>query len=432
MLRKKIVSFDDIIALAIVILLIMMTRTHQAVYFYSAMGCCLLRISKPIVLLPGYMMSSLSTSYFAVSEGTGAGRYMSMLLILSFIISSVYHKENVIKYDYLGIISVLIFGCFVSALIGPVQDYNTPIQMAMNLIIFLFIQGMKDVDLNRLTAHLVITFALLAVSVFVEAMTNSVFLLEQRYTGVSNDNEDGVNANRMAIMLEQCGAICIACFMYYKNYIVKVLLIACVSACVFVIIATGSRTGLIALLVAIAFSAIVIGGIKKTKIIIPLLSLLIIGHFMVDYLASTNSSVLDRFSFSSVEETGGSGRSRAISIIMTEFLPDHLFFGSGIGGANMLSFASQYHFPNLCHNIVFDPLSQLGVIIFSIFLYFLVSVFKKIYRFMKSHPSQSIFVALLIAILFNGIGETIFYEKYFWNDIALCILCCNMYDIKRI
>lgn len=431
MLRNKAISFDDIMALVIVILLIMMTRTHQAVYFYCAMGCCLLRISKPLVLIPGYMMSSLSTSYFAVSEGMGAGRYMSMLLILSFFISAAYHKEDVKNDNYLGIILVLIFSCFFSALIGPTQDYNTPIQMAMNLMILLFIQRMEHVDLSRLIAHLVIAFALLAISIFVEAMNNSAFLLEQRYQGVGADDDAGVNSNRMAIMLEQCGAMCIACFMYYKNYIVKVFLLACVFACIFVIIATGSRTGLISLLAAIAFSIIIIGGVNKRKIVIPFLCLLVFAYFLVVYLSSVNSPVLERFTFSSVEETGGSGRQEGSYIIMTKFFPDHFFFGSGIGGANMLYYSRQYGFDSLCHNIVYDPLSQLGILIYCLFLSFLIPAYKRIYRFVIANPSVSVFGGLIVAITINGIGETIFFEKYFWNDLALCLLCYRQYNISE-
>lgn len=431
MLRNKAILFDDIMALVIVILLIMMARTHQSVYFYTAMGCCLLCISKPLVLIPGYMMSSLSTSYFAVSEGMGAGRYMTILLIISYFISSIRKGENVLQDKYFGIIFVLIVSCFFSALIGPAQDYNTPIQMTMNLIVFLFIQKMEDVKINRLISHIVIAFSLLAVSIFAEAMMNSVFLFEQRYQGVGADDDAGVNSNRMAIMLEQCGAMCIACFMYYKNYIVKGFLLACVFACVFVIIATGSRTGLIALLVAIAFSIIVIGGVDKRKIVIPFLCLLVSAYFLVVYLSSVNSPVLERFTFSSVDETGGSGRREGSYIIMTKFFPDNFLFGSGIGGANMLYYSGKYGFSSLCHNIIYDPLSQLGILIYCLFLYFLIPVYKKIYIFIKKNPSVSVFGGLFVAITINGIGETIFYEKYFWNDLALCLLCYRQYNISE-
>ena len=34
-------------------------------------------------------------------------------------------------------------------------------------------------------------------------------------------------------------------------------------------------------------------------------------------------------------------------------------------------------------------------------------------------------VSLLLAALFNGIGETVFSEKLFWNDIALAWLYMN-------
>lgn len=429
-ITNKEITFDDILTITIVVLLIMMTRSHQAIFFYCALGCCLLRITKPVVILPGYFLSSLSTAYFEVSEGMGAGRYMSLLLILSFVISSIRRGDKLDSDKYFSIIMLLIISCFLSSFIGPTSNFTTAIQMTMNLAILLFIQRIEMGNMSRLIAHLVIASSLLVLSVFMEAMTNSVFLLEQRYRAVGVNDDEGTNANRMAIMLEQCGTICVACFFYYKNYLIKMFLLGCVVASAFIIIATGSRTGLIALLTAIAFSLIVIGGVNKVKLIIPFICLLMVSFLLVDYLSTINSPVLERFTYSNVENTGGAGRIDGAYIIMTRFFPDHMLFGSGIGGANMLYFSSQYRFPNLCHNIVFDPLSQLGIIIYGLFLSFLVPAFKRIARFVKSYPNQSVCVALLVAICLNGIGETIFYEKYFWNNLALCLLCCKQYNVS--
>ena len=418
-------NFDDILAIIIVILLLLLARTNNDMFFFAILGCCLIRINKPLVILPGYLTSSLATGYFDLSNGAGVGRYYFIIVVISLIIYRVQNNTSIFQDRYFVVVLILIIASFISELIGPVGNFVAFMMIFQGLLVFLLLQGTNGLDLKHLLALVCVAFGLISLWFLAETLSNSAFLFVQRYEG----GEDYFDGNRISIMLEQCGALCIACFFYYKNYFLKAILLVCVVACAFVIILTGSRTGLIALLAAIVFAVILSIEGDKMKILVPLLAIMIVGYIGVEYLSSIDSPILDRFSLSNVQESGGSGRSDGIKVIMTKFFPEHILFGSGIGGANMLYYSSMYGIPNLCHNIVFDPLSQLGVIIYSMFLYLLIPAGKRVFKLSKNYSYYSAFIILFLAVCVNGIGETIFYEKYFWNDLALCLLCCNYNNI---
>ena len=79
MLKQLYKYFDlyDIISLLIVLSLMMMTNTHNIIFFYITICGCLIFANKPKVVIPAYFVASLSTSYFALGPGLSAGRFLS-------------------------------------------------------------------------------------------------------------------------------------------------------------------------------------------------------------------------------------------------------------------------------------------------------------------------------------------------------------------
>ncbi len=412
-----------VLAILSVLSLMMMTHTHQTIFLYVTIGLCICLVKNPFYILPSFITSSLSTEYFAITQGLSAGRFLSLLILFSFAIYA-FKRTGVYKNKYFAPTIGLIVISFFSTSLGYDGTLNSFFLILMNLLTLFYVQQSISFDIEKLQKMIFVSFLIVALFVAYEASTNSMFMFEARYGG---SEDDEINSNRLAMMMEQCGAFFFGFFFLYKNIISRILSVSCFLIALFVIVATGSRSAMIAVLVAPLVGLFIIGGSSPKKIIIPLVVLLLIGFYVTEYLGSIDSKVIDRFSIEAITENGGAGREDNIRIIMTEVFPDHFLFGSGLGGANMKALQNSYHFHNVCHNILFDPLSQMGLFVFGCFAAFLFPIFKRIYLITRSNMIILPFVLMFFAAIFNGVGETVFYEKFFWNDIAICLLCYNIY-----
>lgn len=416
------ITWRDVLTVTAMFSLMMLTKTHNIAFLLVSLSISVLLINRAENVFPLYFMSSLSTSYFSLGGGQSAGRYLSIIVISS-LICSTFSMGYQHKNAHFASVLLLIMCSFLSAATGYTGELEIFIQMLQIFIILFLLQSYVSIDLKRLLTYLAIGLSLVVMFVLSEAISNSAFVLEARYRGT----EDGVNANRIGMMLEQCGALMMAVFFINKNKIIRILSILVFFSALFVIIATGSRASLLALLVSVPVCVFISATTQLKKALIPIIILSVLFVFVFDYLSTQDFAILDRFTLKSVEETGGTGRADNIKIIMTQIFPDHFLFGSGIGGGNMKALGLQYNLPNLAHNIIIDPLSQLGVVFYPIFLIVAYSFVRPAIGISRRYQLMIVPVALLFSAIVNGIGETIFFEKLFWNDIALCMLLYNKY-----
>ena len=417
-LRK--IKFGDLLTVVLMISLMLLTRTHNMIFFLIPIFGSLFLIRRPESIFPLYYMSALSNSYFTLGGGQSAGRYLSLVIIFSLFIKA--NKSNEGK-GLLPSIIFLLFLSFVSALVSYTGSFEVFFQLAQCFLLLYFLQKYVTIDINRLMIYIGIASAVVVLFVFFEAVSNSAFVFETRYRG----EDEGLNANRIGMMMEQCAAMMMALFFLSKNKIIKTFTLVIFIFAAFVVIATGSRSSLLAIIGSIPICLFLTFGKLKKKIVIPIILLSLSAYFIADFLSSQDSQMFDRFTLQSIEETGGTGRADNVKKIITEIMPDHLLFGSGMGGGNMKALGRSYNLQNLAHNIIVDPLSQMGILIYPIFMFILYVMLKPTLRFMRMYRWYIVPIALISSAIINGIGETIFYEKFFWNDIALCVLCGNLY-----
>lgn len=399
-------------------------------FYLAALVISLFFIRKPEVIFPLYFISSLSTSYFAVQEGLGAGRYISMVFLLSLIIVS-FQKGSIVSRDAKlipGTIFLIVL-TILSTAIGVSRDMTIGVQMVLNIAIFFLFQQIKGIDYQRLLLTLTISVAILTVLVFYQALVNDAFLFEERY----RSGEDEVNSNRMAMMMEQCASVLLAASFVVKKPFVRVVLLVLTISSVFVLLATGSRSGLISILGVALFVVLIGFDVNVRRNFILVILVFGAGYYVLTYLQGFSSALLDRFSVANVQESGGTGRLDNATLILTKIFPSHLLFGSGLGGTNMKILGAPYHLDNLAHNIIIDPLTQMGVAIFPFFFIFLWSQMRRVFRQVVKNKEILLLVpaSLFVAAVANGIGETIFYERFFWNDMALGLLFCNILDYQN-
>ena len=416
----KKLSYSDVLTIILMCSLMLLTRTHNVIFLLIPVWGSFFVIRKPECVFPLYYMAALSNAYFTLGGGQSAGRYLSLLIILSLLFKV--NKSNYGKDAFIPVIALVLL-TLISALSSYTGAIEIFIQMSQCFIVLYLLQKYVTVDIRRLMVYIGLASALVILFVFFEAVSNSAFVFEARYRGV----DEGINANRIGMMMEQCAAMMMAFFFLTKNKIIKIGALATFLCATFVVIATGSRSSLLAILVSIPVSLLISASTQSKKTILSVIVLIITAYVAVDYFSEQDTRLFDRFSLQSVEETGGTGRADNAKKIMTEILPDHLLLGSGIGGGNMKALGSQYNLQNLAHNIIIDPLSQLGILIYPIFIFILFRLLKPSLKMMKKYKWYIVPITLMSSAIVNGLGETIFYEKFFWNDIALCMLCGNIY-----
>lgn len=420
-LRYKI---DSAIALIMPMLLLTMTVTHSPIYLYVILILCVLKIRKPVVIFPVYFIASLSTAYFAIGEGTSAGRYLSLLMIMSLVMNVFTKGINAEMNKYKTIWFVLVFYCLLSALTSVTGTLIPFVMLIQGLLVLFLLPQLRNVDVEYFCSLLFFACLIAIIGVWLQFVSIGIDqLLNERYRG----SEGETNSNRIAMMVMQIALVTISPFLANeKSKIVRLTSIVGFIFSIVIIVLTGSRTSLVSTIgaFAIMFSAILTQNIRKY--IIPAIIVLCIGIVFFHEFSQIDSVVLDRFSLQVLEDSGGSDRMPAIRIFLDNIFPEYPLFGVGLGGENFNAIASKYGMNHPCHNIVFDPLAQLGLIGFFIFIIFCIKVFMNTWRCFKMVSFKFpliISLILVIGAVINGIGETVYLEKWFWNALGLCLFC---------
>lgn len=404
----------------ICVCLMMMAITERSVFLYAVIGISLLFIFRPEVVFTAYFIASLSGGYFSVGS-LGASRVLSILVIVSLLFQWRKFSKISSTLFFLEIFILLysLFSCWFSVT-GEMSGFLIMLQCL--LVTFLLRQSVK-LDAELLIHLIIISSAIAIVLLGIHMLQDTSLLFEERYTGVED-----TNTNKFAMMCAQLGAVMIGSFVFlkYKPFQIASLVVYAIS--ILIIVLSGSRSALIGLLVASMFVVFFTqaGGVKKSILHVALIALVGVG--LVYSLSNIDSPILERFTLEDIMDDGGSGRLGYARQIFDEVILQHPLFGVGMGGQNVMALGIEKQ----AHNIVIDPISQLGIVGFVIYLCFIVPIIYRAYKIRKKNPFIIIPLTLFFTGLFNGIGEVVFYEKLFWNSIALCALVVSQSSIKKI
>lgn len=436
MKQKKKLSFDIIFTLLLVALLMIMSISHSIVYLYAVLALSIIRIHKPLVIFPVYFVASLSTEWFGLGTGISAGRILSIVMIMSLIIEQVIKGSGYrIKKESRYIVSFIVI-CFFSCILSVTGSF-TPFFLILQSLVILFLFSLR----NHIDAHH-LYFAIYCSSIIVIIgmlfVIFSIGLAAFSSYRMGQIDEIDTNSNRIAMMAAQIGAVFVADFLRKGFERTGILSFICLLFSIFIIVLSGSRSGLIAIGASFVLVLLLIGGKKAKKYVIPILAITCVTYFFLDWFESLDLYGLNRVSAQELFDSSGEERWKAIKIMWNNVFPQYPIFGVGLGGANFNSVVIQYGMDHPCHNIFFDSLCQLGIIGFAFFLAVVIPIFIKTYRTIRNANKNTdstlctLGYALLIAAIFNGIGETVYLEKLFWNAITVCMIGVYMYQSTQL
>ncbi len=405
-------------SLFIVGLLLGTVNFTSPIILYILFGCCLSLFAQPVYIIPVYFVSSLANTYFIAGDGLGIGRFIGGILICSglFHLSKNSNLENKTNIRY--IILITIFICFSSMLseTGSLQAFFMFLQYFAVVVILSQFRNINLVEISKLLVlSSILTILVLG------------FTLQENLYEIGNErlsSNDDVNANRFAMMLSQLGAVTFAGFLIFnKKKIFQSFLIIFLLFDIFMVLLSGSRSALIGITGAISIIIFYLL-LGRKKMVVPVLIAIIPVYFFVKQIQSINSPIIERFSTQEIEDSGGSGRLTIWEKLVPSVLRDDLYFGCGFGAENVLVLANKNGLYYPAHNFFIDLFLQIGIVGFAIFISYFLFVAKNIKNYIES-PLILIPLLILLTALFNGIGETIFSEKLFWNGIAFTWLYIN-------
>ena len=150
-----------------------------------------------------------------------------------------------------------------------------------------------------------------------------------------------------------------------------------------------------------------------------------LAAFFVVYSMGSSFERFDRLNISSIEEDQGSGRFYTWEVLLTEVVPNHWVRGVGVGKAN---------YENLpiytldADNLYVDLLTATGIVGFLLFFaYYALNLFH-LFRFRKKKRDWDFLIAIFLAQLFEGIGESVYDLPLVWFFGLLSMLAIN--DLK--
>lgn len=196
----------------------------------------------------------------------------------------------------------------------------------------------------------------------------------------------------------------------------------------YLILISGSRGGLIAIVAGAAVYLLTYGD-KKTKHIVRKLVLVVIIAFaiisMIDYLPE---SLRLRFTIGDVVEDGGSGRTQlwgqAIDLFLNANLLRQIF---GFGTASIRWCFAYYGYPdgNVVHNIFLETLAELGIIGLCIYTTAIVKFIKNAFKF-----NDKFSFAVIFSMLIMSLSTSLYTFKPYFNIMLFIVMAQNMIPDK--
>jgi|LSQX01.1.fsa_nt_gb hypothetical protein len=420
----KIKQFKELIlffyALGLVGLLLTVANFNSSALLWILIVGAGLLIFSPMYILPVYIISSLSSDYFIAGEGLGISRFLGVIVIVSGLIYMLRNRRLLNRNNsrYLFIISIFCLFSSVFSLTGSLHPFFLFVQY---FAIVLVLSQFRNVNLETITRLFIISAIM---TIFVLAFTlkeNLLTVQAQRLT-----TSEAVNENRFAMMLAQLASIIYTAFLISRKKRFQMLvLISILLLTFFMLVLSGSRSATFGIAASIILITFYLFKKQAKKFILPVSVMLVFGYFFVTEIQQMEIPLLERFTVDNIKDTGG-GKVRidTWNKLIPITLEKRMLFGYGFGAVNIYELARENGFHHSAHNFLIDIFLQTGIFGITLFFSYFYFVAKRMKNYLHN-PLIYIPVMILLTALFNGIGETIFTEKLFWNGIALSWLYMN-------
>jgi len=404
--------------LLVVLLLLTVSFNNNSFLIWGLVGASFLLLCYPAYLIPVYFIASIGQGYFGAIGGFELPTILGVVLIISGLLYITRHSQRFNKKNLVHLLLMSLYLLISSAfsLTGSFYAYFVFLQYTLIVIIF---GQIRDVNLPILTKLLVISSVLTIIFLVFTLRENIILMHAERLTSGEN-----VHANRFAMMLAQLSAVTFAASLIYRKNINKIFFVMTILVAYFMMILSFSRSAIIGLTATILTVILYLLQKDTKKYIFAFVSIVFLVISSIYAIQQIEIPFIERISVENIIETGGTGRTEIWSVLIPIGIENNLFFGYGWGPENTYRLAYQNGLYHPAHNFVFDMFLQIGIVGLALFFTYFVYVARNLKRYIYE-PLILVPTLILLTAIFNGIGETIFGEKLFWNGIALAWLYMN-------
>lgn len=198
----------------------------------------------------------------------------------------------------------------------------------------------------------------------------------------------------------------------------------------YIVLATGSRGGLFAVLVSISLVVLfyreknqhVANSIRKRLFFVIVV---FVAYFASTYFVSQD--VMARFTLEAISSSNGTGRFElwqdAIAAFMHSSFSRQLF-GYGSGSIISVTYLFPFHRHNVLHNIFVENLIEIGVIGA---LFYIAHVFSFLRKCVAKRDVYAL--SVLVGMVVLSLSTSLYAFKPYWN-IMIFVLCLNLSEVQ--
>lgn len=416
---KSNISFYSNLSIILIIYMIAINNVKNNMLSLIAIAVSAIFILKPVYILPPLFISSLMGEYFVAFEGFGMARVMVTIFIIGSLINFIQTKTKIKLKHVILTLFVIVFN-FISSATSITGNITPAITMTLNIVMLFCLAYTKEDDLN----------------IFLKSMTGSCMILSMyilflvasgRSYSVGNRLviDESTNANVMGMALAQISAYFFGILMLSKNKTLKYLYLFIIGVNIINLFLTGSRSATLGCIVS-SIIIIFIKMFRKDNISKKIYALMFVAFLIVGVyvgVSKLGGDIIQRFTLSSVLESGGTGRTLIWNALISYVIPNNLWFGVGLGGENVyISIAPYVPIAHGTHNILLTIIAQVGIVGSIMYITFFVKSTKTIIKNYIKFEYLIIPLAMILTAFINGMGEDIFDERYLWFTIGLGLM----------
>ena len=385
-------------------------------------------IKNPIYLgIPLYWIFVFSTQYYIVGNASIA-RILGIIIIIGLLIKILQSRTSIRFDKTIFMIIFLSLLAFVSVLYSV--DLSSSISnffvLLINIIIFLLIyfsnfSFYKLLKLLYYASILSVLFALFLVLVNSNLLAD---LFNGNLSRISMDNDQ--NPGEFGRNLFIVFSLILFYFGKFSNTNKKFLIYLLLFVTFILIFLSGSRTSFVSSIIVVLIFSISRKNVSIIKMMTGIMTLALLTWLSFKILGSSIDIILSRFSIDYIIDTQGARRFTLWKLYLDYVIPNHLFFGVGIGGTAEV-IALQKYYPTVsyiylkpAHNMFLELIIQFGIFGFSLFMAFFANIFMKYIKLRKCEKEIKYgLVIIFLCLILMSIGEPMFFSKPFWIVISL-------------
>lgn len=290
--------------------------------------------------------------------------------------------------------------------------YSLAYTLLLSIIVMSFVKISKDtlIDYFAIVAILFISFY------FVVSIANQSLFSGQLVI------RDTINHNGFGRSIAQMGAIIGAKVLYDKDagVIYKIYLFLSILLTLF----SGSRNAFLALIVSLFCTFVMVCRINNEGIskLVKAVGILLLIVFILNLFLPEVNFDFSRFNYIDLISSGGTNRATLWKLLIPVIIANYFWVGYGPGSfcsSEIVSPLVGRHYTHT-HNTFIEAWGELGILGLISFVIIVIGAVRKLLSRIKTKHEYIVLFALVVDVLVNSIGESMFTGLNFWIIIAMC------------